>query len=168
MNEFIEQNRHLLKINSIGARIIGWTLLIISPIGTCAALSGDSAFIENVLGILYVLQSLLLDFMLLGLILLGIAQFLRYLFETDYHPGWILRHGTAVLYMAAAIVLFGCVVNFLFYTFLTYTAHSNTLSLLARFFSLSIPAVAKVLILVGLGQILRRAMPIIEESKTLI
>ncbi|OHB78944.1 MAG: hypothetical protein A2Z25_21450 [Planctomycetes bacterium RBG_16_55_9] len=168
MNAFIEQNRGLLRTYCIGARIIGWALLIAAPIGTCMALSGKSAFTENVLGILYMLQALLLNFMLLGLVLLGVAQFIRYLFEADNEPGWILLHGTTVLYVAAVIVLFGCVVNFLFYTFFTYTMHSGRISLLPRFLSLSIPAAAKILILVGLGQILRRAMPIIEESKTLV
>jgi len=31
-----------------------------------------------------------------------------------------------------------------------------------------VPTIAKVLILVGLGQIIRRIIPVIEESKTLV
>jgi hypothetical protein len=37
-----------------------------------------------------------------------------------------------------------------------------------KFFISFIPALAKVLILVGLGKILRRVLPVIEESKTLV
>ena len=164
MNEFIEKNRRLLKIYYLAAQIIGWILIAISPLGTIITLSGNQSFGENALGILYILQGVTLKPLILGLLLLGTAQFIRCVSETEYKPGWILRNGRTVLYAAAFIVLMSCVINYLFLVF-SFSAYSFQI---LKFLTSFIPALAKVLILVGLGKILRRILPVIEESKTLV
>ena len=164
MSEFIENNRRLLQIYYTAALIIGWALIAVSPLGTIAALSGNESLSENALAILFVLQGITLNPLILGLLLLGTAQFIRCVSEAEYKPGWILQHGSTVLYAAAFIVLMSCVVNYLFLVF-SFSGYSfQTL----KFFTSLIPALAKFLILVGLGKILRRILPVIEESKTLI
>jgi len=164
MNAFIQQNKDLLRFYCIGSQIIGWMLLAVSPVGTVAALSGDSSFNENALVILYVLQTITLNPIILGLLVLGTAQFIRFIYETEYKPGWILRSGSTILYAAAFIVLMSCIINYLY---LVFSLPIKTFQIL-RFLTSFIPALAKFLILVGLGKILRRALPVIEESKTLI
>lgn len=164
MNTFIQQNKELLRFYCVGAQIVGWILLAVSPVGTTIALSGNSHFNENALAILFVLQRITLNPIILGLLLLGTAQFIRFIYETEYKPGWILQNGSAVLYAAAFIILMGCIINYLY---LVFSLPVKTFHFL-RFLTSLIPALAKVLILVGLGKILRRVMPVIEESKTLI
>ncbi len=164
MNAFIQQNRGLLRTYFVGARIIGWLLLAVSPFGTIIALSGDSPFNENALVILYVLQTITLNPIILGLLVLGIAQFIRYLSETEYKTGWLLKNGSTILYAAAFIVFLSCIINYLYLVFSFPMESFQILKPLTSF----VPAAAKVLILIGLGQILRRILPVIEESKTLI
>lgn len=164
MNTFIRQNMSLLRFYCIGSKIIGWILLAVSPVGTIIALSGDSPFNENALAILYVLQAITLNPIILGLLVLGISQFIRYLSETEYKPGWLLQNGSTILYAAAFIVFLSCIINYLYLVFSLPMRSFQILKPLTSF----VPAAAKVLILVGLGQILRRIMSVIEESKTLV
>ena len=164
MHEFIEKNKRLLQTYYLASKIIGWTLIAISPLGTVVVFSEDQSLAEDALAILFVLQGITLNPLILGLLLLGTAQFIRCVSEAEYKPGWILQHGSTVLYAAAFIVLMSCVVNYLFLVF-SFSGYSfQTL----KFLTSLIPALAKFLILVGLGKILRRILPVIEESKTLI
>ena len=176
---FIEKNRKLLKSYCLAARIIGWVLLIQGNIGVVLlALPIISIADWHISSLPYVhfMLIVILQFMFLGLLLLGVAQFLRYLFESEYHPGWILRNGTKILYVCAVILVS---VHFLQY-FLSLPMINNAkvslpmidnaegLSLLGLLLSFASPAMAKALILIGLGRVLSRVMPIIEEHKSLV
>ena len=167
MNQFIEQNRGLLRTYCVAARIIGWVLLTVPGIvAVIVVLRGPLPSANKLYNILYMVQAVVLNFMLLGLVALGIAQFIRYLFENQYQPGWILRNGTTILYACAVLVLAGSVVQYSFHV--TVMGSASNFSLLLILLPVVLPAVAKGLILIGLAQVLRRIMPIIEESKTLV
>ncbi len=165
MNEFVEKNRHLLQIYYQLARIIGWLLIAFSPFGTAVFFSGESYMTKNVLEDLYILQSITLNPIIWGLLLIGIAQFIKCISDNEYKPGWILKNGSAVLYAAAFIMLMGSFINYLFLSFSSYSIETAKFSNLFRTF---IPAAIKILILIGLGKILNRILPVIEESKTLV
>ena len=163
MNEFIKQHQRLLHFYCDAARGIGWMLLI-GAVGTLLYISVRS---NSQLGsLLYPVLVAFLNSMPLALVLLGVGQFIRYLFDTECQPSWMLRNGASVLYACAVIVLVSCVSQQLWYSSLMKNV-SNPL-LLARLVSTAIPALAKALILVGLGQILQRVLPVLEESKTLV
>ena len=161
MNEFIEKNKGLLKFYCVAARIIGWVLLITAATSTVSILSGYSSF-----SIPYVMPITNLIRILIGLVVLGVAQFIRYLCETEYKPGWILRHGEKILYLYAALRVIR--ITFLFFVDAKIMADSIYYSPWGFLVDNVLPVVASALILVGLAQILRRVMPIIEESKTLV
>ncbi len=161
MNTFIENNKGLLKFYCVTARIIGWVLLITAGNQTVSTLSGHSSF-----SIPFVMPITIFIHMLIGLVVLGVAQFIRYLFETEYKPGWILRHGEKVLYLYAVLRVIRIV--FLFFVNARTMGDSIYYSPWGFLVLNGLPVVASALILVGLAQILRRVMPIIEESKTLI
>jgi len=167
MNAFIEKNRRLLKIYCVAARTIGWVLLIVAAVIAVVKLfSGFSGDEQHRSYMLYrMCQQLTLSFVLLGLVLLGLAQFVRYLSENDYQPGWILRHGDKVLYLYAAALIIDPVLN---YYFLTLIRNVSAGSLFLYFLSAVLPAVAKGLIFVGMAQALQRIVPMAEESKTLV
>jgi len=161
MNDFIKQNRRLLKFYCTVARIIGWVLLITAGIWTVSTLSGYSSF-----SIPFVMPITIFIRILVGLVVLGVAQFIRYLFETEYKPGLILRHGEKILYLYAALRIIR--ITLLFFVDAKNMGDSIYYSPWGFIVANGLPVVASALILVGLAQILPRVMPIIEESKTLV
>jgi hypothetical protein len=168
MNEFIEKNRALLHSYCVGARIIGWLLLIIAlVIAVVKSLSGfdmDDQF--RPLMIYRLCQQLTMSFVLLGLILLGLAQFVRYLYKSEYQPGFILRHGDIILYLYAVALIISPFFNYYFQMKLI--GGIGTRTFLLYLLSAFLPNLARALIFVGMAKVLKRMVPIIEESKTLV
>ena len=167
MNELIEKNRGLLRFYCIAARTIGWILIIVGPLSAIVSLFIGLPGGERLRPyMLYRLsEQLILGFVLLGLVMLSLAQFVRYLYENDYQPGWILRHGDKVLYLYAA----GSIVSpIVWYCFQMTIRSDNLTDTLLFFMSAELPALGRGLIYVGMGQVLRRMAPIVEESKTLV
>jgi len=187
MNEFIEKNRGLLRFCCIAARIIGWALLLLPFILViCVILTGVDTFRIFLSGLppyfthyrqwrplpvadgQFDLLSLVVRFVLPGLLMLGPAQFIRYLSEKSYRPGWVLRCAEGILYLYAILLPVQAIYSYFSPTepallkggFATGAATLSSLTILLT--------AAKVTILIGLGQILARVMPVIEESKTLV
>lgn len=168
MNEFIEKNRALLHSYCIITRIIGWLLLIgaiVVPI--VQPLSGLSARDEHRFFRIYLLcQQIILCYLLIAIVLLGLAQFVRYLYDSEYRPGLILRHGSKVLYIyAVALIAYPFLT--LYFKMRAYGYAGAKTSLLYLLFSL-LPLVARALIFIGMAKVLKRMMPMVEESKTLV
>lgn len=161
MNEFIEKNRRLLKLYCVAARIIGWILLITACTWTVSILSGYGRS-----SMPFVMPITIFIRILVGLVVLGVAQFIRYLFDREYQAGWILRHGEKILYLYAALR----VIRIAFLLFLDAKKMGDSVYYSPWGFLVlnGLPVVAGALILVGLAQILQRIMPVIEESKTLV
>jgi hypothetical protein len=170
MNEFIEQNRRLLKFYCTAALIIGWLLIVggfIWFIPAMISLNIDDPY-KGADAILYVVSALLFDFFLPGLIALGVVQLIRYLFEDTKKPGCILRAADWLFYIYAGFLVVKTYLQYFWNcTWYADVIESET-SRLLFIQPFLLPTVAKVLILVGLGQIIRRIMPVIEESKTLV
>ena len=170
MNEFIKQNRRLLKFYCTVALIIGWLLIaggFIWFIPTLKSLNINDLY-KGADAILYVVSALLFDFFLPGLIALGVMQFIRYLFEDVKKPGCILRAADWLFYIYAVFLIVKTYLQYFWnITWYAEVIESET-SRLLFIQPFLLPTVAKVLILVGLGQIIRRIMPVIEESKTLV
>ena len=170
MNEFIEKNRRLLRFFCFAAQIIGWMLLLGGAIWFILFASGQSRRIERPDAILYAISSMLFDFMLPGLIALGLTQLIKYLFEIDYKPGCILRNGDRIFYMYAVFLIVNAFLRHGWYVHVWYTEiiEESNFSRLLFMQPFILPTVAKIFILVGLAQILRRILPVIEESKSLV
>ncbi len=165
MNEFIEKNKRLLRTYCVAARIIGWVLLfkggifIISILTGYSCVSSSMPFAETII---------FFDPVLTGFMALGVAQFIKYLFETANKPGWILRYIDKILYLNA-LFLIVTGIGFLYFQNVKMMANAGPYySQWRSFAGNALPVVARALILAGLGQILRRVMPVIEESKTLV
>lgn len=167
MNELIEKNRGLLRFYCIAARTIGWILIIVGPLSAIVSLFIGLPGGERLRPyMLYRLsEQLILGFVLLGLVMLSLAQFVRYLYENDYQPGWILRHGDKVLYLYAAGLIVSPIV---WYCFQMTIRSDNLTDTLLFCMSAELPALGRGLIYVGMGQVLRWMAPIVEESKTLV
>ena len=100
-----------------------------------------------------------------GLLALGVAQLIRYLLEADRKPDWILRNSHKLFYAYTAILaLYYCwgginevIVHF-------NEPHDFPLRLIMLVVFLSV----KLLTLVGVAEILRRLLPMFDESRTLV
>jgi len=194
MNEFIEKNRRLLKFYCVAARIIGWALLFLPVIIVIWSLLTGTGRYGDFLSLLPHIEkrlmyreafplangqvnllSLVIRFVLPGLLMLGLAQFIRYLSEKNYRQGWTLRCGEAILYLYAVLIIAKVFLIYVLGTGLQANIynvgglragiyHVDPLAILAS----ALITAAKVVILIGLGQILARVIPVIEESKTLV
>ena len=163
MNDFIEKNRRLLKIYSRLVQLLGCALLFMGCIWFVCLVSQPSGD-DEMSTILQATSWFLFGFMVPGLAAIGIAQFARYLFEKEYNAGWLLRHGEIFFYLLAAIEVTWAVFRYVYFVHIMEQPASRLLWTQL----LILPTIVKVLILASLGQILRRIMPVIEESKTLV
>jgi hypothetical protein len=104
--------------------------------------------------------------LLIAIVLLGLAQFVRYLYESEYRPGLILRHGGKVLYIYAAALIASPFLTFYFE--MRAYGYPGTVNLFEYLLGMNLPDVAKALIFIGMAKVLKRMMPMVEESKTLV
>ena len=163
MNGFIEKNKALLKIYCLLARAIGWSIMILGGVGLAIFIVklskigiGEGILIRSFQRSWFILMTT-------GLTALGVAQFIRYLFDEDYQGGWILRNGQKILWTFAFLVLWKGV-SMVFVSISRYGARDSLLLVL----SIALFNAGKLLVLIGLAQILRRVMLVIEESRTLV
>lgn len=169
MKEFIERNRVLLKLYCFVARIIGWLLIAGGFFWFLATISSiDTSLEVRPEGLLYVISALLFDFVLPGLVALGVMQFIEYLFEDTSKPGWLLGMAGGLLYTYAGFVAVKAFLKYMWYSEWYAQAISLQTPRLLFVQPFLLPTAAKILILVGLAQIIRRVMPAIEEAKTLV
>ena len=168
MKELIGRNKTLCQFYCRAAHVLGWLLLVLGGIWAgiyylrVVSRVGDW---EPVQAELNSMPSGIFHFIMAGLVALGVRQFAAYILEADHRPGWILRHGEGILYLWAVLLVVSDVWS---YTQDTSLALSNLYLRLLVGLLLVLLTAAKVLALVGLGQILRRVLPVIEESKTLV
>jgi len=182
MVQFIEKHRRLLQAYCLTARIIGW-LLILGGIFWFFALG--NAF-RNVMGtieeqqqidiLLYFAHSFIYDFVIPGILAFAIGGLLDYLLRPKAKPPLILGMMDKLCYIYAAFLVlkFFCAIKafdfnpwFVNFTFLKVSELSESARLVLVQPLLG-PTLAKVLLLIGVGMILHRLLPVIEESKTLV
>jgi hypothetical protein len=161
MSTFIEKNKKWLKFYSTASKILGWVLILLASIKVLYLLTMSfgmirerqlllvslGAIVENTFGQLPV-----------GIILLGVGQLLRYTYEDEYKVPWLLRNGAKMLYLFAILAILRPFVFYLFQHGMNASSH----------FTFGPLSLADVLILIGLGNILKRVLPIIEEYRSLI
>ena len=171
MNELIEKNRRLLRFCCDSLRSIGQVVLILGVLSVCAITTlallskfGNWQAPKSFEMIFTMMPLGAFNIFFIGIGILGLAQFIRYLVERDYKPGWILRHGEMFFYLYALLTILSVV-------WLYTIAPSDRSAYMYSGMSVILVVIStsvRVLILVGLGQILRWLMPIIEESKSLV
>lgn len=171
MNTFIQQNKKLFKFYYYALRLAGWILLTLGicclPIGIIMIRNlGPKGYAISAMNM--PLRSL--HFILFGLLGLGIAQLIQYLYKSGDKPGFILRHGSKFLHIYVVLILIIMVTrNVATIQYLTHNdiKHEQILYISTTVTSAVLFA-AKALILIGVAQFLKRLLPMIEESKTLV
>ncbi len=170
MKTFIENYKKLLQFYDAALRLSGWLLL---TLGFCSFII--TMIMVRILGIhAFAVTAINMplkpsEFILFGLLGLGIAQLIRYLL-TDCKPGFILHHGCKLLYVYAFVIFYFTLMRNI-YT-IVYLKNSDTENALSLFIVTSIASLvlcaAKALVLIGSAQFLKRIMPVIEEHKSLV
>ena len=174
MESFVTENKRLLRFYWKTAHSFGWGLLLaailLSLVFTFLILvlnyaEGQREWTDLNKTIYYAITGMLYNFVVPGLISLCISQMIRFIIEVEYKGGWILRHGHWILY-GSGIAILGRVI--MAANFISKTSCPNYLMVLTSGTFSVIPTLAKSMILFGLGEILRRVLPIIDESRTLV
>jgi len=168
MNDFAEKNKRLLRFYCGAVQILGGVLVaggaVWFPMFVCGPVRLESESIRTLEYILYGASRFSFDFVFVGIAAMMLSQLARYVFDREYKPGLVLRCGDKILYLFAVLGILWA--WFRYAVSIKVIGDATSRFLFAQ--PLILPTIAKVLILVGLGQILRRIMPVIEESKTLV
>jgi hypothetical protein len=157
-HDFLTENWRFLKICSDMARFYGGFCLILA--GGVTAILAVSAHTRAVWMTAFEPCTTVPRVTLHGLLALIVGQFIVYLLAGEEEPKWLLRNGDKVMYAYAAFLLM---------------TMGRALFLIVRkpadvglgIFSV-LQTAAVVLMWIGLGITLRRLLPIIHESKTLV
>ena len=168
MNTFFEQNRGLLKTCCVAAKIFGGISLSMG----CLATVGHSIALISRVGDWAMFQDYfrndvpwhVIQGIAVGLLALGIGQFIRFVYDIDYRPNWILRNATRLLYIYAVILGISLIVRCI----IAFPHWENWVEIIIRLLGFIIYSAGTILLLVGLALILKRIMPVIEESKMLV
>jgi hypothetical protein len=173
MVQFIEKHRRLLQAYCLTARILGW-LLILGGFFWFFAVAGSIQIIaggdpKQIDFLLYVISALGYDFVIPGFLAFAIGGLLDYLLRPMKKPPLILGMTDKLCYIYTFFVIYKAgTFNFWLYAkFPEITASSERIRILLVQ-PLLVPTVAKVLLLIGVGMILHRLLPVIEEWKTLV
>ena len=107
---------------------------------------------------------------MLGLVLLGVWQFIRYLTEPDYKPGRLLLNGNKILYLYSVILTLDAIGTYIQAIIHNVRLNSQTtfpfkvlMYMAFAFLPTLLVGVACAIILVGLGLLFRQAMAALEK-----
>jgi hypothetical protein len=181
MTQFIEKHRRLLQAYCLIARIIGVFLLLGSVIWVFCFMkcleaipsgkirtSEDARELFEV--VTYIATSVFYDFIIPGFLAFAIAGLLDYLLRPEAKPRLFLRITDKLCYIYAAFLILKAISLNFWFERLTITGipeiSEQTRLLLVQ--PLLVTTLAKILLLIGIGMILHRLLPVIEESKTLV
>lgn len=179
MVQFIEKHRRLLQAYCCIARVLGWFLIlggivwlfaIVKIVEQQANRPYSSVSGETIIELaIYFAVSFIYDFVIPGFLAFAVADLLDYLLRHEARPPFILGMMDKLCYIYAAFVIYKAIgLNFWLHAkFSEITASSESAHILLVQPLLG-PTLAKVLLLVGIGVILHRLLPVIEESKTLV
>ena len=174
MGSFVTENKRLLRFYWKAAHSFGWGLLLAGVllflVYTFIILAvndatGEREWMGMNKTIYFAIVGLLFNFFIPGLISFCTSQMIRFILESEYKGGWILRHGHWILYGSGVAVLAKLIFATSFISKMS--GNSALTALMSSTFSI-VPTLAKIMILFGLGEILRRILPIIDESRTLV
>ena len=154
-----EANRRFLRMCRIGIRVVGWLVAAGGAACTVMVCAGLAQPASGAVQMMWLFAAA--GMFLLGIIALGLAQMIDLVLADSATPGWILRHGDKILYLYAATGLLAQLALYLV------TAQMKGGVWLPPSPE-TLFAAAKVLVIVGVGLVLRRVIPMVEESKTLV
>ena len=164
ISAFVERHKRSFMGYGIALRLAGWAVLAILVIygpGMIRSMLGILEGDAGSTGLQIVSHSVfaIAGMFTFGLILLGLAQLIRFISQPVAKCGWILRHGHILLDIYALMLV---AQTFLSMTMLI-PSHIQYTGLI-----IFITSVAKCLVIMGMGLVLKYVLPMIEESKATV
>lgn len=176
---FINKNERFLRLCCNLARFFGLLLLafvayLLIGILLLAILkyNGSAQYLQGFVELLpellpKLLPNVILRFLFPAFLLLGIEQLIKCLIVSDFKPNWILRFSDKIIYIYLGLFFADFVYRFTCtHTINNYSGHDAAFAI--RFMLSGILTFIKILIWTGIGLLLKRIVPIIKESKTLV
>jgi len=164
LNNAIEKNKRFLRFCSHVAQFSGALLLLLGLI-SIALTVWDYYMPGYGMGIVTVISRYTFRLIFPSLFLLGINQFIKSLIDSNFKPNWILKFSDKIIYLYVALLI----INFIFFTiYQTETTVASSHFYLTTWIPSAIFASVKALLWIAMAQVLRRIVPMIEESKTLV
>ena len=147
---------------------IGWTLVIGGWFWLIMfftrAYTGVSPGLGEIQFLFYGISAVSFDFFFVGLGAVIVARLAKFIFEKESAPTLMLRCGDKIFYLFAVLgILWGVFRHLIFAT----AIEDSTTRFLYQQPAL-LPTLGKVIILILLGQILKRLLPVIQEHKSLV
>lgn len=169
LNNAIEKNKRYLRFCSYVAQFSGLLLLLLGFISLVQMLwniyPADRLSKYDVALVCKCISPYIFRFIFPGLFLLGINQLIKYLIDINFKPNWILKFSDKIIYLYVALL----VISFIFFSiYQKETIVANQHHFLATWIPSAIFTSVKALLWVGMAKVLRRIVPIIEESRTLV
>ncbi len=98
-------NKLLLKLHCFFSNLLGALVLIY--VGVSCAMTFYRLLFQDHIGYIGMIRTLLflLHIFFFGLLLLGVSQFLRHVSGQTDRPGWILRRGEFIIYLAIIVTI---------------------------------------------------------------
>ena len=156
-------NGFCTAIACIGWTLIigGWFWLIVFFIRTN---SGASTELGEIQYLFYGISAVSFDFFFVGLGAIIVARLAKFIFEKGSSPTLMLRCGDKIFYLFAVLGILWAI--FCHLIFAATIEDSATRFLYEQ--PALLPTLGKAVILILLGQILKRILPVIQEYKTLV
>jgi len=147
---------------------IGWTLII----GGCfwlvvfftQANTGASPGLGEIQFLFYGISAVSFDFFFVGLGAIIVARLVKFIIERESKPTLMLRCGDKIFYLFAVLGILWAVFRHLIFAAAIEDATARFLYEQPAL----LPTLGKAIILILLGQILKRLPPVIQEHKTLV
>ena len=175
MNEFIEKNSRLLRIYCVVAKVVGWFLLLAGTLWLAYAIWGIYTINAGQIRTAQQRQSIevttylslthAFDFVILGLLAFSISQLLVYIIRPEVKAGLMLRLADKLCYIYVVVSIVSAFVTAFTNSKLLEASQCYRMLFIAPLLS---PLPAKIILLIGAGMIIRRLLPVIDESKTLV
>ena len=178
MHTIIENNRSKLRYFGRTSRVLGWATLLATTVWVLSlvwVLLEDSQMLFPEYYRNLIDRHNPLKAVFIAILALGLSQFSRYLLGIDQKPGWILHHGGVLLYLYVLSTLFlGRIIDHVPIPGIDPSTFGisggiSGFEILHSGVRISVLIIwaAKIIVLFGLAELLRRILPIIEESRTL-
>jgi hypothetical protein len=155
-----------LRIYCLTAYFLGWILIVVSILNAVWYGPSYSRQFTNNYSAMFAMISIFGSFanmLILGLSVLVAASFLQFLGDHRHKPGLFLSSAPKLLYFCAVIILCHALASL----WVQYHRMLPSDALLGLAF-VTLTAGSKILIMAGLARGLRRLLPMIEESKSLV
>ena len=166
--EVIQDKRKLLRGLCTAIACIGWILIIGGWFWLIVFFTrvniGASSGLGEIRFLFYGISAVSFDFFFVGLGAVIIARLAKFIFEKEATPTLMLRCSDKIFYLFAVLGVLWAVFRHLIFA----ATIEDTATRFLYEQPVLLPTLGKAIILILLGKILKRLLPVIEEYKSLV